>query len=261
MAYKIRDLYIYPIKGIAGIAVKEAYAEEMGFRNDRRMLLVDKEGVFLSQRTHPKLSQIHAMVNASNLVVSHGQDQIVVDESKINGEPIEAKVWEHQIKSYEVDKNVSNWFSDILGDEVRLVARGPDSSRKKTFLKHPYESEVSYADGYPYLGIGTASIKDFSERLGLEINAIRFRPNIVFETEVPYEEDTFDHLSVNDVKLRGIKPCARCQVVNIDPDTGISDKQYLKALSTYRKIDNNVYIGINMICREPGILKVGDSME
>lgn len=261
MAYRIQQLYVYPIKGIAGISVNEAYAEEMGFRYDRRWLITNSEGVFLSQRSHPQLVKIAAQIGEHDMIISHGEDKLEVPIDQRSENHIEAEVWNHVIKSYEVSKMASEWFSDILSENVFFVTRGKDSVRKKSLIKYPYTSEVSYADGYPYLGLGSASLEDLSNRLNRPINALTFRPNIVFDTTIPYEEDDFDHLSVNEVKLRGIKPCARCQVVDIDPFTGVSTKGTLATLAGYRRKGNNVYMGVNMISRKEGWLRVGDVMK
>ncbi|MCB0645715.1 MAG: MOSC N-terminal beta barrel domain-containing protein [Saprospiraceae bacterium] len=261
MAYRIQQLYVYPIKGIAGNSVNEAYAEEMGFRYDRRWLITNEKGRFLSQRTHPELVKISAEIGEHDMVVKHGDVKLVVPFDQHSENHLEAEVWNHMIKSYEVSKMASEWFSDILSEKVLFVTRGEDSERKKSLIKYPYTSEVSYADGYPYLGLGSASLEDLSNRLNRSINALAFRPNIVFDTTIPYEEDDFDHLSVNEVKLRGIKPCARCQVVDIDPLTGVSTKGTLATLAGYRRKGNNVYMGVNMICRKEGWLRVGDVMK
>lgn len=261
MPFVISQLYIYPIKGMAGIPVQEAYVEELGLRFDRRWLLIDAAGVFLSQRSFPELCLFKGKLLNDKLEVEYKGSAIEIPLSGHSGMKVQSSVWESEIVSYEVSPVISQWFSDMLKTEVKLVTRGEASIRRKTLLKPPYEVEVSYADAYPILGLGTASLHALEKRLGYDLSVLRFRPNIYFKTVVPFEEDELEDLATGEIALRVIKPCARCQVVDIDPTSSVSGKEVLKELSIFRKDGNKVLFGVNMIALSEGWLRVGEELK
>ncbi|HEY6142894.1 MAG TPA: MOSC domain-containing protein, partial [Flavobacterium sp.] len=119
---------------------------------------------------------------------------------------------------------------------------------------------VSLADGYPYLLIGSESLDHLNEKLKEKITIQRFRPNIVISSVVAHEEDAFDTFQIGNVKFQNAKPCGRCIMVNTNPKTGIVLKEPLKTLSTYRNIDNLVFFGTNILCLNEGIIAVGDTL-
>ncbi|MBK8632942.1 MAG: MOSC domain-containing protein [Saprospiraceae bacterium] len=262
MSFIIKNLFIYPIKGIAGIAVQSAHAEEIGFRHDRRMMFVDEQNNFISQRSHPQLSQIQCDIQPNQYLITYEGNQIGIPFEQ--GQALydaslkyAVKVFDDELLAYELSTKISQWFSEKLGCAVKLVTLGTESLRMKTLIKEPLETKVSFADGYPYLALGTASLIHLEEKMGESINMMRFRPNMLIETTLAFEEDTLDLVQIGSAQFRMIKPCARCQVVNIDPQTGVSEKQTLATLSTFRKVENKVYFGVNTICLKEGEVKVG----
>ena len=265
MSFTIKNIILYPIKGISGIEVQSAFAEEMGFHHDRRMMLVDENGTFISQRTHPLLTQISCVIkdDAYEITVENTSIKVPKLGTQAMYELLsiaKSTVFDHEIMSYEVSQETSQWFSEYLMQNVKLVTFGEQSIRHKTFLKAPGISKVSFADGYPYMMLGTQSLNELSEKLGYHVPYQRFRPNIVVHTLNPFEEDNFESIKLDEARFKMVKPCARCQVVNIDPKTGNSDKATLQMLSTYRKADNKVYFGANLICENPGMVRVGERL-
>ncbi|HOY13556.1 MAG TPA: MOSC domain-containing protein [Saprospiraceae bacterium] len=266
MTLIIKQLFIYPIKGIAGIAVNSAQAEEIGFQHDRRMMFVDDQNNFISQRSHPELSQIQCTILDGHYMITYSGKQIKIPFE--NGQALyderlkfAVKVFDDELMAYELSPEISLRFSELLGAPVKLVTLGKESLRMKTLIKEPLETKVSFADGYPYLVLGTASLLKLEEMMELSVNKMRFRPNMIIETTFPFEEDVLDLVNIGSAQFRMIKPCARCQVVNIDPETGLSEKQTLATLSAFRKVENKVYFGVNTICLKEGEVKVGDSLD
>ena len=260
MNYVVKELYIYPIKSLAGISVESAQAEEMGFENDRRWMLIDEENQLITQREHPELSQFYPQIKGDEMEISHYDSvhKFLIDESL--DEPIFSKVWDDESKVVEVNKATSRWFSKELGFGCKLVKIINKGDRKHNSSRLNQTLDVSLADAYPYLLIGSESLDQLNEKLKEKITMQRFRPNIVISTVVAHEEDFFDTFLIGNLKFKNAKPCGRCVMVNNNPQTAIVSKEPLKTLSTYRTSNNNVYFGTNILCLNERIIAVGDSL-
>jgi uncharacterized protein YcbX len=260
MNYVVKELYIYPIKSLAGIPVQSAKAEEMGFKNDRRWMLIDENNQFITQRNHPNLSQFYPKIKEDKIEILHHDNKHEFSISESLGEPIFSKVWDDESKVVEVNKATSKWFSEALGFTCKLVKILDKGDRKHNSTKLDKTLNVSLADGYPYLLVGSESLEFLNEKLEEKITIKRFRPNIVISTELPHEEDLFNTFQIGNVKFQNAKPCGRCVMINNNPMTGIMLKEPLKTLSTYRKVDNSVLFGTNIFCLNEGIITVGDDL-
>ena len=260
MNYVVKELYIYPIKSLAGISVESAQAEEMGFENDRRWMLIDEENQLITQREHPELSQFYPQIKGDEMEILHNDSvhKFLIGESL--DEPIFSKVWDDESKVVEVNKATSRWFSKELGFGCKLVKIINKGDRKHDSSRLNQTLDVSLADAYPYLLIGSESLDQLNEKLKEKITMQRFRPNIVISTVVAHEEDFFDTFLIGNLKFKNAKPCGRCVMVNNNPQTAIVSKEPLKTLSTYRTSNNNVYFGTNILCLNEGIIAVGDSL-
>lgn len=260
MNYFVKELYIYPIKSLAGISIQRAKAEEMGFENDRRWMLIDDENQFITQREYPKLSQFYPKIKDESIEISHYNSTHEFFTNENLDEIIFSKVWDDETKVVEVNKATSKWFSEVLGFSCKLVKILKKGDRKHNSSRLNQTLNVSLADGYPYLLIGSESLALLNQRLEEKITIQRFRPNIVITTKFPHEEDFFDTFQIGNVKFKNAKPCARCVMINNNPKTGVVLKEPLKTLSTYRTSHNNVFFGTNILCLNEGIIAVGDSL-
>ncbi len=255
--YTVTELYIYPIKSLAGVRVETALAQEMGFENDRRWMLIDDKNQFITQRKHPVLSQFYPKINDDKIEISYHYTKHKFSLLERLNEPILSKVWDDESTVFEVSKATSEWFSDLLGFSCKLVKISNKGDRKHKSTKLNQSLNVSLADGYPYLLLGTKSLDYLNEKLEEKITVQRFRPNIVISTELAHEEDSFNTFQIGDVKFKNLKPCGRCIIVNNNPITGIMSKEPLRTLSQYRKVDNTVLFGTNIFCLNEGEIKVG----
>ncbi|MCD0463820.1 MOSC domain-containing protein [Flavobacterium sp. ENC] len=256
----VKEIYIYPIKSLAGISCKNALAEEMGFENDRRWMLVDAENQMITQREHRIMSQFYPQISDGKISITF-QDkkhEFSIDEHLEN--PLEVNVWEDKSEVVEVSKATSKWFSEHLGFECKLVKIIKIGNRKHESSKLKETFNVSLADGYPYLLVGTESMDFLNEKLKDKITVLRFRPNIVISSKKPHEEDDFDTFKIGEVQFKNVKPCGRCIMVNNDPQNGALKKEPLKTLSTYRKAENLVFFGTNIVSLNTGIINVGDEI-
>lgn len=258
---KISGLYIYPIKSLGAISISESKALTEGFEHDRRWMLVDNEGNFLTQREHAKMALFGCDLKNDKLEVSIGHDTQVIglEANPELSRPV--KVWSSKLKACEVDSNISEWFSDHLDMHATLVKMTSISKRPKRLFTPPYKTTLSFADGYPYLIMGEESMNALNSKLESALPLDRFRANIIVETKVAHEEDEWkSEFDLGTAKMKVIKPCARCVVTTIDQQTGSKGKEPLKTLSTYRKWRNKIWFGANAICLKEGMVKVGDEI-
>ena len=258
--YSVKEIYIYPIKSLAGISLKSANAEEMGFENDRRWMLINTENVHVTQREYPIMSQFYPEILGDKIQITFEGEMHEFSANEHLNSPISSQVWDDKSEVFEVSKNSSKWFSDKLGFECRLVKILKDGDRKHESSRTNESYNVSLADGYPYLLIGTESLDFLNEKLEEKITIKRFRPNIVVSTKNAHEEDDFTTFTIGEVQFKNIKPCGRCIMVNNDPQKGIVKKEPLKTLSKYRNVDNSVLFGTNIVSLNSGIISVGDEV-
>jgi uncharacterized protein YcbX len=257
----VQNLYLYPIKSLGGISVPEALVEERGFRYDRRWMLVDKKGDFVTQRQHPQLALLQVSLSKTQLeVVSKGDpsQRIAFDLGLVSDQELQVSIWGDQVLARVVSAEVSRWFSDFLQMELDLVVM-PESSQRKMDPCYAVQGEsVSFADGMPYVMIGQASLDELNGRLAYPVGMDRFRPNLVFSGGEAYAEDQFKQLQIGEVEFQVVKPCARCVMITVDQEKGTKGKEPLATLATYRSQGSKVYFGQNAVALAPGIVRVGD---
>jgi len=259
MKPQLDQITIYPIKSCSGINLQQAHVEVRGFPLDRRWMLIETDGHFISQRTTPQMGQIQIQIVDNQLIANYlDHDSLTFDVNTHSLEQVQSHIWKDSLPSYLVSKAVSNWFSKILGRPVHLVFMDQDIARPlvKEQLPNDQAFEVSFADGYPYLLTNQASLDDLNERLEQPINMDRFRSNLVVNGFEAFAEDHWKHIRIGDVDFMVVKPCARCQITRINQKTGISSKEPLKTLATYRKQGRQVMFGMNLVALNQGIIEV-----
>ena len=256
----VESINIYPIKGMKGTKVKSAVTLERGFENDRRYMLIDKNNTFISQRSHPILALIHPEILNGKIRISYNEKSFSFLLTQTGEEIVEVSLFENMVSGTLVSKEIDEHFSMMLNDNVRLIKMNENNVRNKKLIKGPASTEVSYADGYPYLITGTASLDQLNVKLDQPVLMDRFRPNIVVGTQVEHEEDNWDSIQIGNAKMMIIKPCARCPVVTINQQTAGKSKDTLKTLATYRKKDNKVFFGANAISLGNSQISVGDEV-
>jgi uncharacterized protein YcbX len=238
-------------------------------------MLVNEDGVFLTQRTHPKMALFQAIIQDNQLIIkdkSTNQPLITLGLTEDTGETMRVEIWDDRCNAVLVSQKADLILSAALGLDCHLVKMPDETVRRVDEDFNTGDDMVSFADGYPILIVGESSLKDLQNRLPPEtkdnVSMRRFRPNIIFSGGQPYEEDNWKHFRIGDLSFQGVKPCARCVLTTIDPDTGIaaSDKEPLATLSTYRKRNRKIYFGQNVIWNNrswlwamPPEINVGDS--
>ncbi|GAB3651784.1 MOSC domain-containing protein [Echinicola sediminis] len=260
---KIQDIYIYPIKSLGGIRLEKAEVLTKGFKWDRRWMLVDKSGNFLSQRSLHKMALLQVKLTPEGLFIYHKQSEdlhLKIPFQPDTDEFIDVRVWDDTVKGQIVSETADNWFSKALGLPCRLVYM-PETTPRNIDLKYADNGEtVSFADAMPYLLIGQRSLDDLNDRLEQAVPMKRFRPNLVFSGGSAFEEDHWKEIQIGNINFKVAKPCARCVLTTVDQDTGIKGKEPLKTLAGYRTKDKKVLFGQNLIALDSGMLKIGDEL-
>lgn len=266
-SYCIRDLYVYPLKSGAGIRLDAVTLDGMGFSGDRRWMVVDEAGTFLSQRTLPRMALVRPAGTGSPLVLDAPGMPPLSIAIPAAGSRVEVTVWNDRCEAIECSPDASAWMRSFLGVACRLVYSPDDMDRRVDPTYAQAGDSVGFADGFPLLLIGQASLDDLNTRLvanrQMTVPMERFRPNVVVQGGAPYSEDEWEHLTVGPatVRLDVVKPCARCATVVVDQSTGARGHEPLKTLAEYRRRNGSVYFGQNVIHRSGGTIKVGDPVE
>jgi len=260
---RLQDIYIYPIKSLGGIRLTEAQVETRGLSNDRRWMLVDENGLFLTQRKHHQMALLQVQMMPDGLRVFHKQQR--EREHAIPFEPettniTQVMIWDDMVSGQVVSESCNQWFSDILGFPCQLVYM-PNSSERPIDRKYAVNQEtVSFADAMPYMVIGQKSLDELNGRLAEPLPMDRFRPNFVFSGGEAFVEDHWGQVKIGTSIFKVTKPCARCVLTTVDQATGLKGKEPLKTLASYRTVNKKVLFGQNMIALSPGRIKVGDEI-
>ena len=267
MTFTVRSLHIYPVKGLKGIEVPEARCTDRGFEFDRRFMVVTPDGMFMSQRSHPRMATIWTDIAGDALELAAPELPPLEVPLRPEGAPMRVVVWRSAVDAVAVSPEADAWLSEALGAPCRLVYM-PDASERLSNAEYAGPGKrVSFADGYAYLVIGSASLEDLNGRLAQQLHPPlpmnRFRPSIVVDGSAPYAEDQWRSVAFGEALLRGVKPCGRCEVTTTDQSTGeVRGPEPLATLSTYRSSDEfGVMFGMNFVTESPGAVRVGDAVE
>lgn len=254
----LSEIWIYPIKSLAGITLPSWQAMPKGLQYDRRWMLMDEHGVFMTQRTINNMAFFKTSLEGDQLKIQFAEETAYLSlDSSPKGKPLASEVWGDVVEVYEVDQHLSAWFSDKLNIRCKLVFF-PEVNNRAVDQDYVLDHQVSLADGYPYLIIGEASLTDLNNRLDQKVEMNRFRPNFVFTGGNAFEEDDWKNFSIGKIDFLGVKPCSRCVLTTVDPETGIKGIEPLKTLSGYRSNNHKVLFGQNLVALNEGTIRVGD---
>lgn len=260
----VTELNIYPIKSTRRIALQQALVEPRGLQWDRRWMLVDGDGKFLTARQWPSLALVDTRLEAEALVVSlPGRQSLRLPLADPGPGDRLVTIWRDRCPVVEMSAEASRWFSDYLGCDCRLVRLSEQDRRPVDPSYGRDGDQVSLADGYPLLVIGEGSLADLNRRLATPVDMRRFRPNLVVDAEQPFAEDRWRRIRVGTVEFEFVKGCSRCVFTTVDPQTGQKDPQLepLRTLGSYRRREAGVFFGQNAIPRSTGVIRLGDPVE
>jgi uncharacterized protein len=269
----IARLFVYPVKSCAGVEVREAVLTDMGLDLDRAWMVVDSDGEFVSQRELPRMALIKPQLKTSDIVLR--APGMLALHLSIDGveQPTRVRVWDDEVPAYDMGNTAAQWFTDFLGQPLRLVRFDPDHQRLSSLQwTGGVEAPNQFSDGYPLLVASDASLAGLNSKLvaggHAPVGIERFRPNIVLAGLEPHDEDRVGVLQVAadaPVQLKPVKPCPRCPIPNVDPATGVPSPEVGDTLQTYRqdaRVNGAVTFGMNAIvlAGDGQLLKVGQGV-
>jgi len=261
LVYRLEAIYVYPVKSLGGITLSEACLERRSLQYDRRWMLVDAQGQFVTQREVPALARLGTALQAGQLVIfekerpAHQIGLPLAPPEKAM-QPLMVQVWGDRCWALAYPPEINAWFSNYLRVEVQLVFMPHSTLRQVDRHYAPPKTPVSFADSFPYLLIGQASLDDLNQRLAQPVPMSRFRPNFVFSGGLPYEEDNWERFCIGEAHFLAVKPCARCTVITTDQDTGERSAEPLKTLATYRREGHRILFGKNALWTGEGSNRV-----
>ncbi len=272
-AMRLSGIFLYPVKSLRGYSASSVKVDAIGPVGDRRFLVVDGEGRFLTQRSLPRMALITTALSPETLTLSTERTgAITVARTPVSGSPTRrVSVWKSEgLLAHDCGDLASEWLGECLQTKCRLVQIGADYARPilKPGIARNGEG-VTFADAFPFLLVGEASFDNLNDRLvtrgeeALPMN--RFRPNLVVTGCAPFAEDTWNRFRIGDVVFRTAGPCARCTVTTTDQITAERGQEPLRTLATFRRDaqdPTDVNFGQNLIHEsKTGVLHVGDIVE
>lgn len=259
---RLTQLLVYPVKSLGGIALAESLVEARGLRHDRRWMVVDPGGRFLTQRELPRMALVSPSLAEDALRLdAPGMPTLPVPPALGDAAPVSVRVWRSVCDALPVGGDADGWLSECLGTPARLVFM-PDTTRRAINPDHSRPGDVvSFADGYPFLLIGEASLADLNARLDAPVGMGRFRPNFVVSGGPAYAEDGWARVRIGGAAFRVAKPCDRCGLTTIDPATAARGTEPLHTLAGYRTVEKKVLFGQYLIAEGEGVVRVGDGVE
>ncbi|MCK5917634.1 MAG: MOSC N-terminal beta barrel domain-containing protein [Cocleimonas sp.] len=261
MPITVSELYIYPVKSLAGIAIDNSKIDAMGLMHDRRWMLVSPAGDFLSQRKFPQMALIQpTFIDQQLILTSANQPDLLVATADAQ-HTMQVTIWKDTVTAQRVGEQADKWLSKTLGTPCHLVYIPDNEIRQCDPEFAQLGDHTGFADGFPILLISTASLEDLNQRLDQPVSMKHFRPNIVVEGCHAFAEDSLNIFSIGNVAMRGVKPCSRCILTTVDPATGTrTGMEPLQTLMRYRKQGNNVNFGQNVIHNSMGSIQIGNSI-
>ena len=259
----LSNLYLHPIKSTAPLAVETAVVEPRGMRHDRRWMVVDAEGRFITGRELPQLTLVRAQPNAGGLLLqAPGMPLLQVPFPKTPA-TVPVSVWKSNVDARPADTAADEWLAEFLQRPARLVHMDAGVTRPMTDQHSLPGDEVSFADAFPLLLISHAALDGLNARLAKPVSMLQFRPNLVVDGVPAHAEDGWKRIRIGDVEFDVAKSCTRCVFTTVDPLRGERDPEGepLRTLIGYRRGGGGVTFGQNLIPRSLGTLRIGDAVE
>ena len=260
-AMRLGGLYRYPVKSCTPLPTDAAVVEARGLAHDRRWMVVDPSGRFVTGRELPRLTLLRAEPGASGLLSLQAPGMAPIEVPVPEGDArISVTVWKSDVLARPCDAAADAWLSDFLGQPVRLVHMDGDVHRPMASPHAQPGDEVSFADAYPLLLITRAAVDLLNTKVERPVSPLRFRPNLIVDGAPAHAEDGWSRIRVGDVELEVGKACVRCVFTTVDPERGErdADGQPLRTLVGYRRGEEGVTFGRNLIPRTAGTLRLGD---
>ncbi len=261
----VAELLIYPVKSLGGDAHRTAGVEPTGLAGDRRWMVVDAAGRFMTQREQPGMALVQARVAGEALVLSApGMADLLVPVTP-GGTDRAVTVWRDTVQARDAGDTAACWLTAAIGAPCRLVHLADPAARplRPDFARDAREV-VSFADGFPLLLASLASLADLNGRMARPVPMSRFRPNVVVAGAPAWAEDGWRRVRIGTAVFRVAKPCDRCVMTTIDQRTGLRPDGHepLRTLATFRRDrQGRIMFGQNLVPEQCGVITAGDAVE
>jgi len=259
---QVTGLNIYPIKSAGQIALQSSQVERFGLAYDRRWMVVDPSGKFITQRELASMALIHVKMDGDRLRLSAPSMELLnLVAMPVVQSMTKVGVWGDQCDAVDMGGEATAWLSEFLGRTCRLVFM-PETTRRSVDSAYSNDGDtVSFADGFPILLISEASLAELSRQMQKSVAMSRFRPNIVISGCEAFAEDDWNSIRIGGIDFDITKPCARCSMPTIDQGNAEVNREIMTTLAKFRRApDGQIYFGQNMINRGNGEIKVGDEV-
>lgn len=260
---RVTRIRVYPLKGAAGFDLVDVVLGALGIPWDRRWMLVDERGAFVSQRSHPKLALVRVEPleeKGAFRIRVPGMEPATLSAEEREGPWRSVRLHQEDLRVPTVAPEIGSRISRFLGGRLQLVHL-PDEVHRSVDPSRAPGHRVGFADAYPLLVATEESLSDVCRRAGTDFSMLRFRPNLVMAGGRPWEEDEWRSLEIGTARLDMVKPCARCNVVTVDPGTGARGVEPLRTLSAFRRWGGKSWFGQNAVVSSSGSFRVGDSVD
>ncbi|MEO0759048.1 MAG: MOSC N-terminal beta barrel domain-containing protein [Cyanobacteria bacterium J06648_16] len=254
-------LNVYPVKSAAGISLNRAAVERRGLTSDRRWMVVDAKGRFMTQRKYPRMALIWVTLGEQLSLEAPNQRPLVLPPVPDSEEELTVEVWGDLCRVRSMGAAAADWLSEFLEVPCQMVYMPDEAQRPTAHGQLGANRLVSFADAYPFLLISEASLADLNSRLARPVPMNRFRPNLVVSGCEAFAEDTWAKIRIGEVTFTVAKGCDRCSIPGVDQATGVADKEPLPTLATYRRWQGKIWFGQNLVQENLGQLKVNDPVE
>lgn len=264
MSYTVilKAIWIHPVKSLPGVSIKETGFDKLGPIDDRRWMLIDTRGRFVSQRSNPDLARFQwKQHNGEWIVRGFRGGECALPSSIDSGQSLHVSIWKDEVSALGAPEEVSHWFSEQLGQEVTLV-RCTSETQRRIDPDHALQGEeVAFADGYPLLIANQSSLDALNQQSGLSLDSRRFRANLEIEGAPALSELSASRLVTDSgSSIALVKPCERCNIPAIDPDTAQYQRDVAAAIKEHCQWQGKTIFGMNGIARGIEHLAVGQRL-
>jgi hypothetical protein len=260
----VQAIHIYPVKALHGLFLPQAAVEPWGLAQDRRWMVVQPDGRFLTQRDLPEMARVLAEVRPDGLTLRQdGAEAIRIARPGEGAIRRQVSVWRDEVPALDAGAAAASWLSAALGTACGLVYLDDPTARPVDPAYGLPEDRAAFSDGFPLLLASEASLEALNAELAEAIPMSRFRPNVVISGAPPWAEDRWRRIRIGKVSFRVVKPCSRCVVTTVDQETGQRPDRTepLKTLARLRKAPGGVMFGQNLIPDGSGEIAIGDKVE
>ncbi|WP_406195896.1 MOSC domain-containing protein [Kitasatospora sp. NBC_01560] len=277
---QLTGLHVYPVKSMYRLSPATARVEPWGLAGDRRWMLADSTGRFVTQRENPALGLIRTGLadDGTLTLTAPGGSRIEIPApGTATGDPLaEVEVWGTRFRAAEAAEKAQGWIAEHLGDYRLVHLDDPRARPVDPKFSEPGDT-VSMADGFPLLLATTASLDALNALIAEEhpeghetLPMTRFRPNVVVGGAEPWAEDGWRRIRIGELTFKVVKPCGRCVITTTDQESGERrGPEPLRALARHHRLLRKASFGQNLIPERPagargdvlGTLRTGDEVE